>query len=193
MKSRIALHPIKFPLLLIALLQCLFQGGAAEFTVESPTDGRKFTLSDARGKYVALHFLLKTECPVCLKNTREHAKAAATQTDVVHVFLKPDSPEEIRRWSRGINPGSSTNRVTIYRDPNATLAKRFQIPGGYHFHGETMHFPALVLLDESGTEVFRHVGKDNTDRFSVAQLQSKLDALKKTRPSPSPAPDGAKP
>ena len=39
----------------------------AEFSVTSPVDGNTFTLSEARGKYVALHFLLKTECPFCLK------------------------------------------------------------------------------------------------------------------------------
>jgi thioredoxin-dependent peroxiredoxin len=33
------------------------------FTVESPADGKTFALADAKGKYVALHFLLKTECP----------------------------------------------------------------------------------------------------------------------------------
>ncbi|MFN0066460.1 MAG: hypothetical protein ACKVYV_02390, partial [Limisphaerales bacterium] len=61
----------------------------ADFTVTAPADGPTFRLADARGKYVALHFLLKTECPVCLRHTAEHAKLAAAQPDVVHVFLKP--------------------------------------------------------------------------------------------------------
>jgi len=32
------------------------------------------------------------------------------------------------------------------------LAKEFIIPDGYKFHGQTVDFPALVLLDESAEE-----------------------------------------
>lgn len=184
MNSRNLSTPIWAALLLFGIIQGLVRGAVDDFTVESPVDERKFTLSEARGKFVVLHFLLKTECPVCLRHTREYAKAAATQTNVVHVFLKPDSEEEIRRWSGVAASGTSTNRPIIFRDPEARLAKRFQIPDGYKFHGETVHYPALVVLDGAANEVFRHVGKDNTDRFSVAQLQSKLAALKEVRSKP---------
>ena len=37
-------------------------------------------------------------------------------------------------------------RVTIYRDPDAALAKAYDIHDGYKFHGQTVHFPALALL-----------------------------------------------
>ena len=55
----------------IALATTLAASSAApsDFTVQSPTDGTTFRLADARGKYVALHFLLKTECPFCLRHT----------------------------------------------------------------------------------------------------------------------------
>src|SRR5689334_4130490 len=72
---------------------------AIDFTVESPSDGKIFKLSEAKGRYVALHFLLKTECPFCLKHTREYAKQSPLAPDVVHVFLKPDSADEIKAWS----------------------------------------------------------------------------------------------
>jgi peroxiredoxin Q/BCP len=158
-----------------------------EFTVESPVDGRKFSLAEARGKYVALHFLLKTECPVCLRHTRDFAKRTAELPEVAQVFLKPDSADEIKRWVGRLGD-EALKGITIYRDPDAALAKAFEIPDGYKFHGEVVHFPALVLLNQEGKEVFRHVGKNNADRFDFDQLAAKVAELKKPASAPSTKP-----
>src|SRR5262245_41466353 len=115
----------------------------ADFTVESQIDGKVFKLSEAKGKYVALHFLLKTECPFCLKHTRDYAKKSAATPGVVHIFLKPDSADEIKSWSAKANRGDDVADVTIYHDTDAKLAEEFGIPGGYQFHGQSIHFPAL--------------------------------------------------
>ncbi len=170
--------------LLGALVLVLLSGGGAlaenpaDFTVESPVSGAKFRLSDGRGKYVAIHFLLKTECPFCLRHTREYAKKMATRPDLVQIFLKPDSAEAIREWSARLGEEAG-KQVTLYRDADAALAKAFGIPHGYRFHGEVVHFPALILLDPAGREVFRYVGKNNTDRFGFESLTAKIDELKK--------------
>jgi peroxiredoxin Q/BCP len=139
----------------------------ADFTVQSPIDDRKFTLSEARGRWVVLHFLLKTECPVCLRHTRDHQRRAAEIPDVTHVFLKPDSAEEIRKWSESLKE----QKLPLFRDADAALAKAYGIPDGYAFHGQVVHYPALLLLDPDGKEVFRHIGKNNGDRVSVDRLQ----------------------
>src|SRR6185436_19751497 len=88
----------------------------ADFTVESPADGKTFKLSEAKGKYVALHFLLKTECPFCLKHTRDYAKKSAATSDVIHIFLKPDDANEVKAWASKANRGDDFFDVTIYRD-----------------------------------------------------------------------------
>lgn len=150
----------------------------SDFTVESPVDGKTFKLSDAKGKYVALHFLLKTECPFCLKHTRDYAKKSAAASDVIQVFLKPDSAEEIKAWAAKANAGDDFPNIAVYRDADAKLAEQFGIPDGYQFHGQTVHYPALVLLDPAGKEVFRYVGKNNTDRYSYEQFAAKLAELK---------------
>ena len=154
----------------------------ADFTVDAPADGKHFTLSEARGKYVALHFLLQTECPFCLKHTRDYALKSKGAADVVHVFLKTDSVDAIKEWSSKANRGEDVAHVSIFRDAEAKLADQFNIPGGYSFHGQTVHYPALVLLNPTGHEVFRHVGRDNTDRYSYEQFIEKLTELK-TKPS----------
>jgi len=154
---------------------CL-QAAPSDFTVESPVDGKTFKLSEAKSKYVALHFLLKTESPFCLKHTRDYAKKSATTSDVIQVFLKPDSAQEIKAWAAKANTGD--DNIPVYRDADAKLAEQFGIPGGYQFHGQVVHYPALVLLDASGKEVFRYVGKSNADRFSYEQFAAKLAELK---------------
>ena len=142
-------------------------------------------ISDARGKFVALHFLLKTECPFCLKYTHEYASRAAEAAGVVHVFLKPDEPAETLEWMAKIAPSEAGEpQPVIYHDPGARLAEQFKIPGGYKFHGQVVHYPALVLLDPSGAEGFRYVGKANTDRCPFDTFAAKVAELSAKDPAP---------
>jgi peroxiredoxin Q/BCP len=147
----------------------------ADFTVQGANRKETFRLADAKGKYVALHFLLKTECPFCVRHTRDYVEKTKSQPGVVHVFLKPDSEADIAKWANKLGP----DPATIFRDPDAKLATAFGIPGGYKFHGQVVHYPALVLLDPAGKEVFRHVGKSNSDRLSFAAFSAKLAELKR--------------
>ena len=167
-------HPLLTILALFAFLVAARAENPADFTVGSALDATKFQLSKNRGKVVALHFLLKTECPVCLRHTHDYAALAASTPDVLHIFLKPDSDAEIKAWAGKISQESLKDTPVIYRDPNAKLAKQFGIPDGYKFHGQTVHFPALVVLDGSGQELFRYVGKSNSDRMKTADFTAKL-------------------
>jgi thioredoxin-dependent peroxiredoxin len=150
-----------------------------DFTVESPTHKESFTLSKAKGKTVVLHFLLKTECPLCLRYTQTYAKQSKDRSDVVHVFLKPDSVAEIKKWASHLDAKSLKKSPVIYRDADAKLAEAYAIPDGYAFHGETVHYPATVVLNEQGEEVFRYVGKSNADRLSYEDFEKQLAAKAK--------------
>jgi len=147
----------------------------ADFTVTS--GDKSFRLSEARGKFVALHFLLKTECPYCQRYVADIVRRAPEVAGVTHVFLKPDAEEEIKAWSEKLKQAGID--ATIYRDPDAKLADEFKIPDGFAFHGQTVHFPAFVLVGPDGRELFRHIGKDNTDRLPFDQLASKIAELSK--------------
>lgn len=145
-----------------------------DFTLESPTHDSAFTLSEQKGKVVVLHFLLKTECPYCIKYTNDYAKLGSNTPDVVHLFVKPDSADEIKAWAGKLSQADLKDLPIIYRDPDARLAKEFGIPDGYKFHGQTVHYPALVALDSSGQELFRYVSKNNTDRMKPDDFNAKL-------------------
>ncbi len=174
-------------LLLTLLVTTLFaavqpaRANPDDFTVQSATSKTTFKLADAKGKFVALHFLLKTECPYCLRHTRDYFSRAATLPNVIHVFVKPDTEAEIKSWAAKL-PADELARNPIYRDPDAKLAKAFSIPDGYKFHGQVVHYPATVLLNPAGKEVFRHVGKNNGDRMSFEKLAEKVGELTKAKP-----------
>ena len=145
-----------------------------DFTLLSVSDKSTFTLSKSKGKYIALHFLLKTECPYCIRHTSEYFEKANSLPNVIQVFIKPDNELEIKEWANKIK---SNNSFPIYQDHDAKLADQFNIPNGYQFHGQVVHYPALVLLNEKGEEVFRYVGKNNSDRFSFDRLKAKIEEL----------------
>lgn len=145
-----------------------------DFTIKSPTHNATFTLSENRGKMIALHFLLKTECPYCIKYTRDYASLSDKNPGVVHLFLKPDSDDEIKQWAIKLGQEELKDLPVIYRDPDARLANEFRIPDGYKFHGQSVHYPALVLLDGSGKELFRYVGKNNSDRMKPNDFMARL-------------------
>lgn len=149
-----------------------------DFTLKQIGGDKTFTLSQAKGQYVALHFLLKTECPICLRHTQTYASKAASVPNVEQVFIKPDSERDALDWADGLKMPSNVTPPVIYRDPDAKLAEDSGIPNGYAFHGETVHFPALVIIDPNGKEVFRYVGKDTSDRYPFEKFAAKIAELK---------------
>ncbi len=160
-------------ILMIAYFGARAQEKVADFTLPAVGDNAPFNLSKAKGKYVALHFLLKTECPYCIRHTNDYMEKSSSLDQVIQVFIKPDTEEEIKDWAE--NLGGSD--FSIYRDIDANLANRFGIPDGYAFHGQLVHYPALILLDPEGKEVYRYIGKNNSDRLSFEKFKAVLDKL----------------
>lgn len=156
-----------------------------DFTLKAATGDASFRLSEQGDKLVALHFLLKTECPLCLKHTHDFMAAGAKTPDIVHVFVKPDTDAEIQAWAAKFDR-DALKSTPIFRDPDAALAARLKIPGGYKFHGQTVRYPALIVLDSGGKEYFRYVGKSNSDRVSVDNFTAKAAEIQARRKSAAP-------
>lgn len=148
------------------------------FTLYSATDKSSFTLSKSKGKFVALHFLLKTECPYCIKHTNDYFEKAGALPNVIQVFIKPDDEKDIKAWANKLS-GNDAAKFPIYQDVNSKIADQFKIPSGYAFHGQIVHYPALILLNEKGEEIFRYVGKNNSDRYSFENLKAKVQEVTK--------------
>ena len=178
LNRRQALHPLILTLAVIALGPASLPVPAAtpppsDFELPSVLDGMPaFKRSEAGGTFLALHFLLETECPICQRHTQTLLENAGRLPGLRQIFIKPDSAEEIRQWARNL-----PKDAPLYRDAGASLARAFGIPHGYKFHGRTVHYPALVILDGAGREVFRYVGKNNSDRFDLEKLAAKWKEL----------------
>jgi len=170
MKIRIILAAV---IILLVSVPSIKAQNPGNFELASVTDKSHFKLSNARGKYVALHFLLKTECPHCIRHTNEYLSKAGSLPNVLQVFIKPDTEKEIAAWAAKL-PADELAKIPIYRDPDAQLAKKFNIPDGYAFHNQIVHYPALILLGPDGKEVFRYIGKNNSDRYSFDMLAAKI-------------------
>ena len=163
----------KLPILIILLYSATVCAQVPAVKLKSATNNSTFDLKKEKGKFVALHFLLKTECPFCIKHTRDYFSKAKTLPNVKQVFIKPDSELEIQAWSKKLSADEQA-QFPIYRDPDAKLAKLFKIPDGYRFHGQVVHYPATILINPKGKEVYRYVGKNNTDRLSFEALAAKV-------------------
>lgn len=173
--KRISMNFSKVLIFLILLSFNVKAQQVKDFTLQSATDKSTFTLRKSKGNFIALHFLLKTECPYCIKHTNEYMGRAGEIPGLVHVFIKPDDENEIREWSNKLG-GESV--FPIYQDKGAAIADLYEIPSDYFFHGQTVHYPALVLLNQKGREVFRYVGKNNGDRYPFDALKNKMVELK---------------
>ena len=181
----------RFTYLLLAALPATAADGVPfqhdDFTVQETVGDRSFELVHARGQWVALHFLLKTTCPYCIGHTHDYTTRAEEVDDVVHIFLKPDTDQEIAGWRMNLASRFEQDAAVaaeiaalpvIYRDPDAALADLFEIPDGYQFHGQLVHYPALVLIDPEGQEAFRYVGDNNSDRYAFDDFVAKVAELK---------------
>jgi peroxiredoxin Q/BCP len=102
------IRPAKFKMLTaLVLLSLATQASPAnpnDFTVRSVTSTNIFKLSEAKGKFVALHFLLKTECPYCIRHTHDYVQKSAGDARVVQVSSSQTRTRRSRRghpnWTR---------------------------------------------------------------------------------------------
>ncbi len=169
----------KFKLILLSILftTLINAQSVKDFTLNSVTDNSTFTLSRTKDEYIALHFLLKTECPYCIMHTYDYLEKSKTLPNVKQIFIKPDTENEIKEWALNFEDNNDFN-FPIYQDKNAKLAKEFNISGGYFFHGQNVHFPALILLNNKGEELFRYIGKNNSDRYPFKKFETLINKLK---------------
>ena len=180
----------RFVIVCIAVFSCIAVTAAFaqdnvthDFTVPESGGTGTFTLSEARESWVALHFLLKTECGFCMQLTNEYVSRATEMPDAFQIFLKPDEDEAIAQWKTSyldkfLSETTSSAVPVLYRDRDARLAETFGIPGGYEFHDEVVHYPALIIIDPEGNEVFRYVGESNRDRLTFDQFTATIADLK---------------
>ena len=144
--------------------------------------GAVFDTKAAKGKWLVLDFLLQTACPFCARRVGEYAaiqskieKDDSTQL----IIIKPDDAATIKAWTEQFK----VKGPMIYRDPDALLAGTLQIPGGYQFHGQAVHYPATLIVSPEGKVVWANVGKSNSERCKVEDVLAALDGFRAKAPA----------
>lgn len=134
-----------------------------------------FQLSAHKGSWVLLDFLLPVE------DATEAAHYAAIESEasrllyehgILPVFFKPNDSEATAKWWNSL----ASHSVPIFRDPDGKLASALGIPKGVFLMEGPAHYPAVILVDPDGNEVWRATGKNAGDRVDVATI---LDEKKK--------------
>ncbi len=151
-----------FAPLLGALIGASAYAEPPNFTVASGDE--TFRLADARGRFVALHYLPKGECADCRRTIAEAVRRGPEVAGVVHVFIKPDSEDAVRMWAERLKADGVS--ATIFPDANGEVAKQLELPPAYASDDHAADEPALVLLDPKGNECFRYVDGASADRLS---------------------------
>lgn len=132
---------------------------APDFTLTG-SDGKKFTLSELRGKLVILGFGF-THCPdICpvtlarLAQAHKKLGALANQAQVVYVTVDPerDSVERLREYMAHFNPSfigvtGAPEQLSMVRQSYGILAaKKVHEDGSYEVH----HSSYVYLIDRQG-------------------------------------------
>ncbi len=170
--SRIGLVSLTTMLILAAPSAFAQQPATTSRVLTAITDHHSFSLADAQGRYLALHFLTKTDTPECTAFVRDFLRAAPTVAGVMHVFIKPDTESEVKAWAAQFNEDAHS----IFLDPNGGLAQDLKVPSGLSINGATSTFPATIVFDTSGTELFRHVGTTHHDHLTFDSFKRMIEA-----------------
>ena len=132
-------------------------------TLVSATDGHAFTIADARGRYLALHFVGKTDSPECTAFVRECLEKAPTVAGVRHVFATSDDGAAVRKWAAQFGADARA----IHLDEGASLAHELGIDAGSQPHPDRS---ATLVFDPDGKEIARSIGHSHADHMPFADL-----------------------
>lgn len=146
------------------------QAPVTAHTLTAITDHHTFSIADAKGKYLALHFLTKTDTAECTAFVREFLRQGASVAGVMHVFIKPDSEGEVKAWAAQFKDDAAT----IFLDPDSALAKDLKVPDGLSIGGTTSIYPVSIVFDPARQELFRHEGKAHHDHITFEAFKGKL-------------------
>lgn len=145
-------------------------------TLLAVADHHTFALADAKGKYLALHFLTKSDTAAdtaeCAKFVQDVLRSAPTVAGVMHVFIKPGSEGEVKAWAAQFNEDAAR----VFLDPDGALAKDLKVPDGLSINGTTSTYPTTIVFDTSGKELFRHEGRSAHDHIAFDALKRQLES-----------------
>jgi YHS domain-containing protein len=140
----------------------IFPQEVAAPALKAAADGTSFTLKDAAGKYLGLHFLAGTDAQ-CAAFVKDYVGSESIVAGVTHVFVYPGEAAQAKVWAADVAPAK------VYTDPDHALAGSLKVPVS-EGHGHS----ATIVLDPAGKELFRHVGTSHADHLKFVAFAHRM-------------------
>lgn len=133
--------------------------------ISSVVSGQPFSIADAKGRYLALHFL-GGDKGKAVGFVNEYLRGAPLYAGVRHVFVCSGDVREAKAWAEQFKADAGA----VYLDPSGALAKDL---------GVTAAMPATLIFDGQSKELFRIEGKQADDFLPWATFASRFAAKTK--------------
>lgn len=136
-------------------------------SIVAASDGHAFSIKDARGRYLALHFLSDADSTECASFIRDYLAAASELAGVQHLFIRTTASSDAKMWASQFGDGTA-----MFLDSDGALARDLNVSSPF----------ATVLLNTDGTELFRHAGKTHSDHMAWSAFLTRAEVARR-RPS----------
>lgn len=144
-----------------------------DFVLPSVPEGEDFRLESARGRVVALHFLVQGDQQPSANFVRTLVARMRDMAGVEHVFIRDESLRRVEVWRQGL----MAEPPVVHRDEGGALAQAYGVPEGLRTGTVTVRYPATILLGFDGLERFRYVGEGADDYVPMELLLEEIERL----------------
>ena len=146
-----------------------------------------FDSASARGRVLVVHVLSGRVSQANAAYLKDLAKAASTVAGVTHVIVQNASEADFRA-TVATAPESLVH--SMYRDSSGAAEQLLHLEGTIDADGASVAAPAVLVLDPAGKELYRRIGKKDTDRDSATALAKKIGELTRDRRANESSLDG---
>jgi YHS domain-containing protein len=131
-------------------------------------DGRALSIDEAKGHYLALHFVGACSSPAGTAFVRETIRNAPSVAGVAHAFISAEPAERVRAWVEPLGDDASM----VYIDKDGALGADLGLRAGPSAGDAPV--PATVVFDPDGKELFRVVGTGPDDYLPFDRFARQL-------------------
>lgn len=131
----------------------------------------RFDSASARGSLLVVHYLSDDAQAANGATLSEFAAKSETLAGTRHIFVQPSTPEVFGALAAAAPPSVAP---VLFRDAESKAAQSLNLPTMCGSDARPSPCPAVIVFDESGSEIFRETGAKTSDRFGFDALAAKI-------------------
>ncbi len=141
---------------------CLMSTPVSAFSVSTPDESVTFTPSEHAGKTIVVWVVADAKAAGAASALKETLAKGSTLAGVEYLFVVEGDAAAASALAASV-PGSESQ---VFADPEGVVAQEYNLETGKS---------AIVVLDASGAEIYRHEGRDGGDVLSFASVASQVE------------------